>query len=169
MSTSSLKFVAEFKLLHEKMKKGALTPPERGRYDEARAQFGRIVMISQQLAHSGQTLRSTLRMAKMLKVEVRPDGGEPIKSSTIDLSAGGFAILLSSGLAVSRKGDFTLHLPKMVGGGTEPLSGRCQVASSRSQTGLFRVSFKFEPLQPGAQERLDVALIDAVLERFDQF
>jgi hypothetical protein len=41
--------------------------------------------------------------------------------------------------------------------------------SSRPQTGAFRVSVKFEPLPPAVQERLDVTLIDAVLERFAQF
>jgi hypothetical protein len=169
MSIPGLKFVSEFKKLHEKMKKGALTPSERARYDESRAELGRLITMSQQLGHAGDALRSTLRMSKMLKVEIRPDGGELAKSSTIDLSAGGFATLVGAGFAVGKKAAFTLHLPKLGGGGPEPISGRCEVVSSRPQTGAFRVSFKFEPLPPASQERLNVALIDAVLERFAQF
>jgi hypothetical protein len=167
MSTPALKFVSEFKDLHEKMKKGVLTPPERARYAEARAQFGRIITMAQQLGHAGETLRSTLRMSKMLKVEVQPDGGPLTKSSTIDLSAGGFAMLLSAGFPVGKKAAFTLHLPKLAGGGG-PITGRCEVASSRPQASMFRVSFKLDVLPPDVQERLDVALIDAVLERFAQ-
>ncbi len=49
------------------------------------------------------------------------------------------------------------------------MSGRCYVASARAQTGAFRVSFKFDTLTPDAEERLEVALIDAVLERFKDF
>src|SRR5262249_40307327 len=63
---STLQFLADFRVLHEKAKKGSLTPLEKERYRDARVQFGRMVVIAQQLGHSGQTLRSTLRMSKML-------------------------------------------------------------------------------------------------------
>ncbi|MBX3212694.1 MAG: PilZ domain-containing protein [Labilithrix sp.] len=161
----TFEFLAEFRALHEKTKNGTLTPAERPRYEMARAQLSRMVMVAQQLSHSGQTLRSNLRMAKMLKVELRPDDGEPLRGSTIDLASGGFALLLPSGLRVGKKTAFTLHLPG-AGGGTAPISGRAVVASSRPQTSLFRVSFHFEGLDPRAAEQLEITLIDAVLERF---
>jgi hypothetical protein len=161
----SLEFLAEFKALHEKAKNGTLTPVERTRYAVARSQFERMVIIAQQLGHTGQTLRSTLRMAKMVKVELRPDQSEPIRTSTVDLASGGFAALLPNGMRVGKGADFTLHLPSH-GGATAPITGRVTVASSRPQTTLFRVSFRFEPLEPAAKEQLEMALIDAVLERF---
>jgi hypothetical protein len=163
---STPEFIAEFRQLHERAKKGALTPVEKNRYVIARAQFERIVVIAQEIGHSGRTLRSTLRMSKLLKVEVKPNGGDAIKSSTIDVSSNGFAMLVSAGMVVGRTGTFALHLPK-IGGGSEPVSGRCRVASSRTQSGLFRVSFHIVELSPDNQQRLDFALIDAVLERFD--
>jgi hypothetical protein len=163
---STLAFIAEFKALHDKAKKGTLTSLERTRYADARLQFSRLVVIAQQLGHSGQTLRSDLRMAKMLKVEVRPDAGEPLRVATIDLASGGFASLIPTRLTVGTGAGFTLYLPASAGGGTAPISGRCTVASVRSQGNTFRVSFKFDKLVPEAQEQLEIALIDAVLERF---
>jgi hypothetical protein len=162
----TFEFLTEFKALHDKAKKGTITPDERLRYRMARSQFERIVLISQQLGHTGQTLRSSLRMAKMLKVEIRPDEGDLLRASTIDLASGGFAVLLPAGMRIGKRAAFTLHLPSGSGAGTTPISGRVAVASSRSQTALFRVSFRFEGLAQEAQDQLDTALIDAVLERF---
>ena len=161
----TFEFLAEFRALHDKAKNGTLTAAERPRYDMARSQFARMVLVAQQLGHAGETLRSSLRMAKMLKVELRPEDGEPLRASTINLASGGFAVLLPTGLRVGKKAGFTLNLPAM-GGGTSPITGRVVVASSRPQTSLFRVSFHFENLEPAAAEQLDMALIDAVLERF---
>lgn len=152
-------FIAAFRVLHERAKKGALTPAERAQYATARTQFGTIVSISQQLGHAGVTLRANLRMATMLKVELRPDGGEPLRTNTIDLSSRGFAVLMNRSMKVGSGAAFTIHLPAQI-------SGQCNVASSHPQSGSFRVSFKFEPLPPPAQESLDIALIDAVLSRF---
>src|SRR5262249_14126452 len=118
----------------------------------------------QQLGHTGQTLRATLRMAKMLKVELCPDGGELVKASTIDLASGGFATLLPTGMRTGSGAAFTLYLPG-AGGGSNPITGRVAGASSRPQARLFRVSFRFEALEPKAKELLEIAIIDAVLER----
>lgn len=159
-------FISHFKALHDKAKLGKLSAEERTQYTVGRAQLGRMLLVAQQLTHSGQTLRADLRMAKMLKLELRPDDGELLRTSTIDLASGGFAVLLPLGLKTGKGSAFTLLIPSSAGGGTTPISGRCKVASSRPQTGVFRVSFKFDALAPDAQEQLDIALIDAVLERF---
>jgi hypothetical protein len=158
-------FLQEFKTLHSKAKNGSMTPAERARYEALRPQFNTMVMVAQAIGHTGRTLRATLRMAKVLKVELRPDGSDPIKASTIDLASGGFASLLPVGMRVGVSADFTLFLPNGAGR-TTPLVGRVSVASSRPQTSVFRVSFKFEKLEPQAKEQLDITLIDAVLERF---
>ena len=164
----TLEFLTSFRALHDKAKNGTLTATERPRYEMGRSQLTRMLLVAQQLGHAGQTLRSSLRMAKMLKVELRPDDGEPIRASTIDLASGGFAVLVPAGMRVGKKAGFTLNLPAVSGGGTSPISGRVVVASSRPQTTLFRVSFHFENLEPAAAEQLEMALIDAVLERFSQ-
>ncbi|MBN9162528.1 MAG: hypothetical protein BGO98_45795 [Myxococcales bacterium 68-20] len=164
----TFEFLTGFRALHDKVKNGTLTAAERPCYDMARSQLTRMLMVAQQLGYPGDPLRSSLRMAKMLKVELRPDDGEPIRASTIDLASGGFAVLMGAGMRVGKKAGFTLNLPAMGGGGTSPISGRVVVASSRPQTTLFRVSFTFENLEPAAAEHLEMTLIDAVLERFSQ-
>lgn len=163
--SAALQFIAEFTELHEKAKKGVLTGIERSRYADARAQFQRFTLIAQQVGQAGSTLRSPLRMAKMLKAELRPDQGSPEKTSTLDLSLAGFAVLLPSAMRAGAGAGFTLHLPA-AGAGTSAISGRCTVASSRPHMRAFKVTFKFETLAPDAQEPLEMALIDAALERF---
>ncbi len=160
-------FVAEFRTLHAKLKNGTLTAAERTRYQALRAQFGNFALVAQHLGHAGKTLRADFRMAKVLKVEVRAAGtAEPLKTTTIDLASGGFASLVPVSMRVGSTADFTLYLPK-AGGGSTPIQGKVSVASSRPQTALFRVSFKFEQLDPAAREQLEIALVDAVLERFN--
>jgi hypothetical protein len=161
----TLEFLTEFKALHAKAKNGSLLPVERARYEAGRTQLERLLIVAQQMGHSGQTLRSNLRMAKMLKVEITPDDGPPIKASTIDLASGGFAALIPAGLRTGKSAKFALYLPA-AGGGSSPISGRVVVASSRPQTALFRVSFRFENLDAVAKEQLTMVLIDAILERF---
>lgn len=161
----TVEFLAEFKALHAKAKNGSLTANERARYEAGRAQLERMLIVAQQIGHGGQTLRSTLRMAKMLKVEIMPDNEPLLRTSTIDLASGGFAALLPGGMRTGKTAGFTLHLPAP-GGGSNPISGRVTVASSRPQTTLFRVSFRFEQLEPAAKNQLAMTLIDAVLERF---
>lgn len=159
-------FIAELRALHEKAKGGALTAAERSRYTDARQRIEKLVVAAQQLAHAGKPLRADLRMAKMLKVELRPDDGDSTRTSTLDLASGGFAVLLGTAMPTGRGAEFTIHLPAQASGPTPPISGRCSVVGSKPQTGAFRVSFKFDKLALEMQERLEMALIDAVLERF---
>lgn len=159
-------FVTGFRALHEKAKNGTLTPAERATYRDARTQLERMLYVAQKMGDAGQTLRASLRMPKMLKLELTPDDGELMRLSTIDLASRGFAALIPSGLRVGREASFTLYLPSHSGSGTTPVMGRCVVASSRPQVSLFRVSFRFAALAPDVQELLEITLIDAVLERF---
>jgi hypothetical protein len=160
-------FVAELRALHAKAKSGTLSQIERARYETARDQLARLVMVSQQMSHSGQTLRAAFRMAKVFKVEVKSPDAPPIRASTIDVSNGGFAALLPTSLRVKSRVAFTLTLPNAPGGGgTAPITGHALTASVRQQGTLFRVSFHFEPLEREAKNQLELTLIDAVLERF---
>src|SRR5690349_20354468 len=108
---SPQEFVAQLKALHEKAKSGRLTPAGRAQYTAGRTQFTRFVLVAQELGRAGQTLRSSLRMGKMLKAELRPDDGEQLRLSTMDLSSNGFAALIQGGLKVGKGAAFTLYLP----------------------------------------------------------
>jgi len=69
-------------------------------------------------------------------------------------------------LPVGKLVSFTLHIPALAGGGTQPLQGTAKVASARMQGGLHRVSFSFATMSQPNRELLDISLIDYVLRRF---
>jgi hypothetical protein len=164
---STLAFIKRFRELHDKAKKGALPEAERAEYGQSRTELGRLMLVAQQMSHGGQTLRSGLRMAQLMKVELELGGPAPQKTSTIDLSAGGFAVLLPGSQSVGRVVRFTIHVPSF-SGGTQALSGTAKVASARAQSGSFRVSFAFQELAPADREHLEMVLIDSVLARFER-
>jgi hypothetical protein len=164
---SSLAFITRFRELHEKAKSGSLKPADRPEYEQSRRELGRLLLVAQQMSHSGQTLRGALRIAQLIKVEIDLGGSAPERTSTMDLASGGFAALLPASQPAGRIVGFTLHVPALSGGGTQPMRGKAKVASSRPQGGLYRVSFSFEAVPPADRELLDMALIDFVLRRFN--
>jgi len=162
---STFAFIKRFRDLHDKAKKGTLQEPERAEYVIARNELGRLLLVAQHVNHSGETLRNRLRVAQLIKVELDLGVGAPLKTSTIDLAAGGFAVLLPGGHAVGTVVGFKLFLPSFTGS-PRPVDGKARVASSRPQTGGFRVSFSFVELSPADREHLEVVIIDSVLARF---
>lgn len=162
---STFAFIKRFRELHEKAKKGALADADRMEYQIARTELGRLLLVAQQMNHGGQTLRSALRVAQLVKVELDLGGAAPDKTSTIDLAGGGFAAILPGGQPVGRVVRFKLHLPGF-GGAPRPIEGTGRVASSRPQSGGFRVSFSFQELAPADREHLEMVIIDSVLSRF---
>ena len=164
MSTAA--FITRFRELHEKAKSGALAEKDRPEYESSRRELGRLLLVAQQMSHGGQTLRSALRIAQLIKVEVDLGGSSPERTSTMDLASGGFAALLPAGQKVGRTVGFKLQIPAISGSGSHPLTGTAKVVSSRQQGALHRVSFAFEAMPPSDREHLDMALIDFVLRRF---
>lgn len=160
-----LDFIARIRALHEKAKQGRLTPSEKADYQQQRTELGRLLLVAQHLSHGGKTLRSALRIAQLIKVEVEV-GGTTDKTTTIDLASGGFAVLLPRPCAVGTPALFTLMLPSMEGPGTRALGGAAKVASARPQGTTQRVSFSFTTLEPADREYLDMVLLDFVLRRF---
>lgn len=160
-----LDFIGRIRALHEKAKKGRLTPSEKADYQQQRTELGRLLLVAQHLSHGGQTLRSALRVAQLIKVEIEALGTTD-KTTTIDLASGGFAVLLPRGYTVGAAALFTLMLPSFEGAGARPLKGSAKVASSRLTGTTHRVSFSFTSLEPADREYLDMVLLDFVLRRF---
>lgn len=165
MSTNA--FIARFREMHERAKAGSLPAQERGEYQQARRELGRLLLVAQQMNHNGKTLRAALRIAQLIKAELDLGGSAPERTSTMDLASGGFAVLLPADQPVGRVVGFTLHVPAFSGGGTQSITGKAKVASTRPQGSLHRVSFSFDALPPANQELLDMAIIDYVLRRFN--
>src|SRR4029078_4727826 len=108
MTTAS--FITRFRELHEKAKSGALAASDRPEYEQARRELGRLLLVAQQMSHGGKTLRSALRIAQLIKVELDLGGPSPERTSTMDLASGGFAALLPSSQPLGRVIGFTLHI-----------------------------------------------------------
>jgi hypothetical protein len=159
-------FIRRFRELHDKAKAGTLPAEGRAEYQQSRRDLGRLLLVAQQMNQNGKTLRAALRIAQLIKTELDMGGSSPERTSTMDLASGGFAALLPAGQPVGRVIGFVLHVPAFSGSGTQPITGKAKVASSRPQGGLHRVSFSFESLTPENQEMLDIAIIDYVLRRF---
>lgn len=153
-------------MLHEKAKQGPLSSGDRIEYEQARRELGRFMIIAQQLNHGGKTLRSNLRVAQLMKVELDFGEGKPEKAATIDLASGGFAVLLPWAKPVGAMVPFTLHLPALGASGPKPMTGMARVASARTQGTSFRVSFSFETIDPVGREHLEMVMIDSILARF---
>lgn len=162
---STFAFIKRFRDLHDKAKKGTLQEPERAEYVIARNELGRLLLVAQHVNHGGATLRNALRIAQLIKVELDLGEGAPTKTSTIDLAGGGFAVLMPGGQPVGKIVGFKLFLPGFAGA-PRVAEGKVKVASSRPQTGGFRVSFSFVELQPADREHLEIVIIDSVLARF---
>ncbi len=157
--------IARIRALHEKAKLGTLDPSERAEYQHQRTELGRLLLVAQHLSHGGKTLRSALRIAQMIKVEVDFGGPTPDKTTTIDLASGGFAALLAGNHPVGRPALFTLSLPGFEGG-TRLVKGSAKVASARPHGSSHRVSFAFDKIEPNDREFLEMVLIEFVLRRF---
>lgn len=158
-------YIARFRELHDKAKSGSLTEKEQIEYRQARTEFGRLMMVAQQMNRSGKTLRATLRIAQLFKVELDLGAPPPVRTTTIDLANGGFAALLPANQPIGKVVAFTLNVPSFANS-PSAIRGTARVASSRPHGALFRVSLTFEPLKPTDQEHLEMVIIDSVLARF---
>lgn len=152
--------------LHDKAKREALSADERDEYKKLCDDLGRILLIAQDLGHQGKTLRAALRVSSVLKVRLDFGGSQAVTTSTIDLSEGGFAVLLDSNQRVGHLVLFTLTLPALVGGGTHSIKGTVRVASARAQGDHFRVSFTFTDVSPDDQDYLGATIMDMILTRY---
>ena len=147
-----------FRALHEQAKRGSLQGRDQTDYLAGREELARALVAAQRLnVQPGQTPRTTLRVARALQVDLE----SPVRNdrlTTFDLSLGGFSALLSKVPAVDEELTATLRLP-----GSEPLKAPVMVAEAKTQPGHARVSFKFKKLPDAEQERLELAIFDAVL------
>lgn len=159
-------FIRSLRQLHEKAKKGTLSEAEKSEYEQRRDELGRLMIVAQNIGHGGATLRSKLRVAQLIKVEIDTATEQPYRTVTIDLASGGFAVLMAAHLPIGRIVKFKMNLPALGSGGAQPIGGNAKVASSRPHGGLYRVSFHFEDMGPRDQDHLDLVIVDYVLQRF---
>lgn len=154
-------WVEQFRALHSRARKGSLPEDERRRYLAAREQFARALTAAQGMRlPPGQSARRTFRIAQGLQVDLSFATG-PMRTLTLDVSVGGFSVMLHKPPLESEEPGFTLRLP----GNLEPVTGRAKMVSSQRKIGTHRVSFAIQGLAEKDAERLETALFDLALER----
>ncbi|HET8733345.1 MAG TPA: PilZ domain-containing protein [Anaeromyxobacteraceae bacterium] len=153
-------WLTELKALHEKARSGTLGPTEQREYRSRRAELARALLAAQSLTRQpGQSARQSLRVARALQVELS-GAGRSERLTTFDISAGGFAAPMGSAPETGAMLTASIRLP-----GTDPLVTPVKVVGSVPMVGYSRVSFSFGRLDPASAERLDLAILDMVLQQ----
>lgn len=154
-------WVEQFRALHARARKGALAEDERRKYVAAREQFARALTAAQGMSlPPGQSARRTFRVAQGLQVDLSFAAG-PLRTMTLDVSVGGFSVMMHKPPIESEEPEFSLRLP----GNQEPVKGRAKMVSAQRKIGTHRVSFTLHGLAEKDQERLEMSLFDMALER----
>jgi hypothetical protein len=152
------RWLDQFKALHERARSGDLKDAERREYQAGREELARALVAAQQLGlQPGQTPRQALRVARALQVELE----SPLRQerlTTFDLSMGGFSALLAREPAPDEALTATLRLPNL-----DPVVVAVTLVGVKPQKGSVRASFAFGKVGAAEQERLELAIFDAVL------
>ncbi len=153
-------WLIDLKALHEKAKLGQLAPAEGRDYRARRAELARALLAAQSLTRQpGQAHRQSLRVARALQVELTGHGRKE-KLTTFDISSGGFAAPMGTAPEPGEMFTAAIRLP-----GTDPLVVPVKVVGATAQMGYARVSFTFGALEPVSSERLELAILDMVLQQ----
>jgi hypothetical protein len=157
-------WIAGFRALHDRARKGDLSSEERRQYLAQRDELAKAMCSAQRLtAPPGQTPRQAMRVARAMQVDLElPEGRQRLM--TMNVSIGGFAALMPKELdKKSAPIGFSMRLP----GSPDPLLGRVRVADIQKRTGNVLISFAFNEMGAAEQERLELVLFDSVLQQFD--
>jgi len=154
------KWVAEFKVQHEKNRKGLLSGAELEKHLADRNELARAVLANQRVSvRMGQQPRTLLKAARPLPVEIEISGRmRPLM--TIDLGSDGFSALTGEAPAPDKPVSIVLKLP----GGGEPITGDATCTQAVKGTGNYRCQFKFESaVGPKSRERIEQFVFDDLL------
>jgi hypothetical protein len=150
-----------FKDLHERAKSRTLDAKDLATYHAAREELAGVLVSAQRLSlQPGQKARRALGTARALQVDIE-FGSRTMRGLTQQVSAGGFAALLSPWPLRGESVQVALRLP-----GSEMVKATARVVEVREQGGNARVSFEFVNLGEAEVERLEMFVFDAVLEQF---
>jgi hypothetical protein len=153
----------EFERLHARARACALSGEELRRYEDSREELVRVVLSAQRLSlKAGQIPRERLRVQVKLEVRLKLRGWGLV-ASTLDVSSGGFAALLSYASSAGERGDATLLLPRGV-----RVETRASVGAVTRSGAAFRTSFIFEGLSTEARTALELLVFDIVLAELRQ-
>jgi hypothetical protein len=152
-------WIAAFRSLHETARRGQLTPAQADAYRGSRDDLAAMLVAAQRLTLGPtETPRQAVRAVRRLAVTLQL-GAARVEGTTLDISEGGFSMLLVDTPPTAALGTATLQL------GDGPLRTRIRAVSVVPQDGTARVSFRLEALAPHDVERVGSEVLDAALEQ----
>lgn len=153
------KWLADFRVLHQKARKNSLTAHELDQYMADRNELARAILSSQKMSlQAGQLPRQALRASRVLPIEIEVHGRmRPFL--TMEISSGGFSAILPDVPPAERSVPFTLKLP-----GGEPVTGEATCVQATPQPGRCRCSFRFDTVGASDRERIEMLVFDVLLE-----
>lgn len=153
-------WIHQFRELHERAKKRSLSEADQKAYAAAREQMARALCGAQGLTvEAGQSARQSFRVAQGVQVDLGFASGN-VRAMTLELSCGGFSVMLAQAPDQKERPGATLKLP-----GGDPLILRVVLSSVVRRPGNVRASFAFQELSEKDRERLETALFDFALAR----
>jgi hypothetical protein len=157
-------WLKKFSALHEKARGGKLSALDTRTYLGARNELARVILKQQKTKGAGSAKnRQLLRAAAAFPVSVHLPGNVA-HVLTQELWTGGFtAIVPPLGMPTERL-KFALTLAKEA----TPVEGWARVVSDSAAGGSTRLTVEFDELSPADAERIEFAVFDAVLARFNQ-
>jgi len=144
--------------LHVRLREGEALPEAEGAwYRKARTSLlSAAVDIQARMADLDGPKRSSIRISRPVQVLLEAPGWhEP--TVTVDLSTGGFAVMLETPPPVTEWIKATLLLP----GG--PQAATVSVVGRWASGGLARVAFAFSEPSPALVKRVEDAMVDGLL------
>ena len=151
-------WLAAFREMHEKARRGALDARELAAYKAGRDELARALLAAQRLTlKPAETPRQALRVARALQLDLDLLTSHE-RAITVDLSNGGFSCLLAKAPPLGDEVGFSLRMPAAAA-----LAGKARVADVKPHTGNVRVSFQFLNLSADEKERVEMFVFDTVL------
>ncbi len=143
--------------MHQRAKLGLLEGTELEAYRAERGDLVRL-LLARQTAASGQARRRSLRVACAVEASLAFDE-HAARGTTLDISTGGFAVLLENMPHVGSEGRVAIRVP-----GGKPVQGGARVVHVQEDAHRFRVGLEFLALSASDAERLDLFVFDALLD-----
>ena len=151
-------WLASFRDLHEKARRGQLGPGEAATYRAGRDELALALLAAQRLTiKPGETPRQALRVARALQLDLDLLTSRE-RAVTTDVSTGGFATLLSKAPPLGDEVGVSLRLPA-----AEALVCKARITDVRPMGTHVRVSGQFIRLSDAERERLELFVFDTVL------
>ena len=154
-------WLRDFRELHERARRGALSAGEDSTYQANRDELARAMLAAQRLTlKPGEKARRALRVAKALQLDLEINGTR-LRTLTLDVSVCGFSTILARPPVLGELAKVTLRLP-----GSAALACLASITDVKHQEGSVRISAQFVDLPPADRERLELFIIDTVLGMF---